>query len=202
MSLRLVEKGAEANLYRENGKLIKERIKKDYRIQELDLRLRRSRTKREGKLLERARRSGIHTPRIHETDLKKFTIKMEFVDGKLLRDLISEIDDLELNRLSVMMGSEIAKMHNSNIIHNDLTTSNIILYNDRLYFIDFGLGLISGRIEEKATDLVVLKKSLKSAHNEKFDLIWNGILKGYKNADRYSEIIKRINTIEKRARYT
>ncbi|HIE34406.1 MAG TPA: Kae1-associated serine/threonine protein kinase [Candidatus Altiarchaeales archaeon] len=202
MSLLPVAKGAEANLYRENGKLIKERIKKDYRIPELDLRLRRSRTKRESKLLERARRSGIYTPRIYETDLRNFTIKMEFIDGKLLRDLISEIDDSELDKLSVMIGNEIARMHNSNIIHNDLTTSNMILCNDRIYFIDFGLGLTSNRIEEKATDLVVLKKSLKAAHTRRFNLIWNSILRGYKNADRNSETIKRINTIEKRARYT
>lgn len=38
-----------------------------------------------------------------------------------------------------MIAIDIAKLHNGCIIHGDLTTSNIIMYNDKPFFIDFGL---------------------------------------------------------------
>ena len=47
----IVAQGAEAILYREDDILIKERIKKGYRIKELDEKLRKRRTRSEAKLL-------------------------------------------------------------------------------------------------------------------------------------------------------
>ena len=50
----LIAKGAEAELSREDGVVIKERIKKSYRIQELDDKLRKRRTALEARLLREA----------------------------------------------------------------------------------------------------------------------------------------------------
>ncbi|RLI92505.1 MAG: Kae1-associated kinase Bud32 [Candidatus Altiarchaeales archaeon] len=202
MVMELIAKGAEASLYLEGNRLIKHRIKKGYRIREIDTKLRKSRTQREAKLLENSRRKGISVPRVYKVDLDEKKIVMEFIDGKLIKDLIPSLPDSEIERIAEKMGETIAKLHGVNIIHNDLTTSNMILKNNEVFLIDFGLGVTSTRIEDKAMDMVVLKKSLSAAHIDKFDLIWDSLLRGYRSLGEYEEILERIATIVKRARYT
>ena len=46
-----IARGAEAVLYFDSGRLVKDRIKKNYRIDEIDCKLRRDRTKKEFRLL-------------------------------------------------------------------------------------------------------------------------------------------------------
>jgi len=199
--MKIVAKGAEANLYHDNGNLVKERIKKEYRVEELDERLRRLRTKRESKLLENAKRVGVPVPRIHRTDVKGKKIVMEFLDGRILKDVIDEGDEKAVKQLSMEIGGLIAKLHDHNIVHNDLTTSNMILKDNRVYFIDFGLGMTSTRVEDKAMDLVVLKKALHAAHTDRFEAMWDSIIDSYKKNSENKEILSRIKTIEKRGRY-
>ncbi len=191
-----IGRGAEANLYLECGKLVKHRIKKDYRICEIDIRIRKSRTKREAKLLERAGEL-ISVPMVFETDSTE-KIVMEFVEGKTVKEFMGSADDKEVKKISEKIGGYIRKLHEGGIVHNDLTTSNMIIRGGKLVFIDFGLGVFSKRLEEQAMDLVVLKKSLRAAHTERFEPIWESILAGY-GQDR--EIECRIKTIEKRVRY-
>lgn len=200
--MELIAKGAEANLYKVNGTLVKHRIKKKYRIRELDERLRRLRTKRESKLLENARRIGAKTPRIFKTDLKNNKIFMEFIEGKVVKDIFETVPEEEVALVAKKIGEMISILHNSNIVHNDLTTSNMLLQDNKIFFIDFGLGATSTRVEDKAMDLVVLKKSLKAAHTKRFDLIWSSILDSYKAKQlKKKEILSRMVTIEKRVRY-
>ena len=115
--------------------------------------------------------------------------------------MMSEANSEETRKIVNEIGKIIAKLHESDLIHNDLTTSNMLLHNEEVYIIDFGLGVMSKRLEDKAMDLVVLKKSLGAMYPKKFGIIWGGICKGYENYDNYLEIFKRIKTIEKRARY-
>ncbi|MEK6840274.1 MAG: serine/threonine protein kinase, partial [Nanoarchaeota archaeon] len=51
--MKIVGRGAEALLYREGDILVKERIIKNYRLPEIDQELRKLRTRREGKLLQK-----------------------------------------------------------------------------------------------------------------------------------------------------
>lgn len=51
---KIIGMGAEAILIHKDGKLIKKRTKKGYRIEILDEKLRKQRTKKESKLLEKA----------------------------------------------------------------------------------------------------------------------------------------------------
>lgn len=195
--MKIIAKGAEANLYLDNGRLVKERVKKEYRVEELDERLRRLRTRREGKLLENAMRAGVPVPRIYRTDVNGREIVMEFLDGKILKDVVEEGDGKAVKRLSREIGRLVAKLHSHNIVHNDLTTSNMIVRDNKVYLIDFGLGMTSTRLEDKAMDLVVLKKALHAAHTDRFKVVWDSISDSY--GDR--EVLSRIETIEKRARY-
>jgi len=48
----LIAQGAEAKLFKEDGFLIKERIKKSYRLPFLDKKLRKLRTRKEAKIIE------------------------------------------------------------------------------------------------------------------------------------------------------
>ncbi len=198
--MHFISRGAEAILYKKNDFLIKKRISKGYRIKELDNKLRKERTIREIKLLVESKRNGVCVPTVIEKDLKNFKIVMEFVDGDVLRDVLDKLTKKRLNMICKNIGESITKMHNAGIIHGDLTTSNMVLKNDHVYFIDFGLGKVSDKIEEKAVDLHLLKCALISKHNKIWDIIFKKIIESY-SAKGKEKILKRLEEIEKRGRY-
>jgi len=194
--MKIIKQGAEALIYKENNYLIKERIKKSYRIDDIDNRLRKSRTRSEFKLLQKTRNS----PKVFDFDDKKMKIKMEFIDGKLIKDILDNLRMEKRNLLLREIGGKIAKMHDRDIIHGDLTTSNMIL-KDRVYFIDFGLGFISNKIEDKAVDLHLLKQALESKHYRHFEESFREVLEGYKLSRDWKEVLRRLEKVEKRGRY-
>jgi len=197
VSEKLLRKGAEANLYLREGRLVKERVAKKYRIPEFDARLRKNRTSREGRLLQKASDAGVSVPKVYSVDEKSFKIVMEYVEGKLLKDVF-ESDEADVRLLARQVGATLRRLHDSGLVHNDLTTSNLILHGDKIYFIDFGLAFHSQRLEDAAMDLVVFKKSILATHTSKSEMIWASLLEGYKPS---KEILARISTIEKRVRY-
>ncbi len=198
--MEVIYQGAEAIIYREDDKIIKDRIPKRYRIKELDEEIRFGRTKREANLLREARRIGVNVPRVLEVEKSK--IVMEFIEGKKLKYVIDEIDEKEIEEISREIGEIIGKLHSNKIVHGDLTTSNFIYKEGKIYLIDFGLGFFSERIEDYSTDLLVLKESIIAAHNKYINLIWDNILKGYsENFDRFREVLERMEKIEQRGRY-
>ena len=63
------------------------------------------------------------------------------------------------------MGKTINNVHDLGIIHGDLTTSNMIIRNDKqIVLIDFGLSYFKDSAEDKAVDLYVLERAFKSTH--------------------------------------
>lgn len=204
---KIIARGAEAILYREKFEgqeaLVKERIKKSYRLPQMDLELRSQRTRREVRLLSEARRCGVLTPKVFSVDEKGCKIIMEFIKGKRLKELFNDDSEKDAADMAKRTGEQIALLHSGGIVHGDLTTGNMILKEGKIYFIDFGLGEFSQRIEDFATDLSVLKEAIKSTHFRRLDLLWSNIVKGYKSANPNSELImKRIEAIEKRGRYS
>jgi Kae1-associated kinase Bud32 len=182
-------RGAEAIIIEEDNKIIKKRVKKPYRNEKFDELLRKKRTKREAKILEKLK-DVVNVPKVFE--VKDDQIIMEKVNGSLLKDL-----KIENKEFWLKLGEEISKMHNKGIIHGDLTTKNIIIQDNKIYFIDFGLSFFSDKIEDKAMDLIVLKDILELENRiEKF----NWIIEGYKS-DKKEEIVKRMEKIEERGRY-
>ena len=116
---------------------------------------------------------------------------MEEIDGVMVKDVIDE-------DLAFKIGSEISKLHSADIIHGDITTSNIMFCDDKLVFIDFGLGRYSQLKEDKAVDLLVLKKALQSIDYNLAVKYFNSVLDGYND----DSIINTISDIESRGRYT
>lgn len=206
---KLISKGAEAYIYLTEFlglKAIKKvRIRKKYRSDYVDIRLRKSRTKREAKLLFMVKKRGIPAPSIYDLDLLNFTLVLEFIEGRLLRDvLVNNLLDKE-SEIEVFhrIGRYVGLMHNSNIIHGDLTTSNIMLTNhNRIVFIDFGLGGVTTSIEDKGIELRVLYTSLNSKHYDKILYLFEAFLEGYRGSNPDAEeIIKKFHEISKRGRY-
>jgi len=78
----------------------------------------------------------------------------------------------------------------------------MILLDDRVHFIDFGLGEKNGEIEAKGVDLHVLMEAIESTHS-KYSNCFEYVLEGYKNAlkDDANLVIKKIQDIVKRGRY-
>jgi len=197
----IVGRGAEAILEKKGDKLIKDRIKKGYRIAEIDNKLRKERTKKEMNLILAARRYRVNVPNVYEKTSE--TIEMEFINGKTVRDILDKLKPEDLKEICEKIGINISKLHSAGIIHGDLTTSNMILKDNEIYLIDFGLGDFSNKIENKAVDLHLLKEALISKHNKIWERCFEIIIETYKANVKDSElVINRLNQIEKRGRYS
>ena len=66
--MEVIAKGAEAVITLEGDSVRKERVKKSYRIKELDDRIRKQRTSLEASLLDKARRAGISVPLVTQIE--------------------------------------------------------------------------------------------------------------------------------------
>jgi Kae1-associated kinase Bud32 len=204
---KILTRGAEAILYKDEFEgqlcLVKERIRKGYRIPELDSALRSERTRHEARLLSEARRAGVATPAILSVDERECKIIMEFIDGPRLKELInSGISDERRAQLAERIGQATGKLHSHGIIHGDLTTSNMVLRGEKIYFIDFGLGELSTRAEAAGTDLAVLSEALRSTHFRYLSLLWQNFKKGYYKTNKQAEaVLAVLADIEKRGRY-
>ncbi len=199
-SIEIISIGAEAKIIKNGDLIIKERIKKSYRNEFIDNYLRKFRTRREAKLLYEAKKAGVPVPFI--IDLDDDRIVMSYIDGDRLRDIVDRLDKEKRTKIFEEIGRFVARLHLSGIVHGDLTTSNILIKDDKIFFIDFGLGDFTKDIEDIAVDLLLFKKCIRTSHYKYEEEILNAFFKGYceeyKNCE---EVIKRMNEIEKRGRY-
>ena len=195
--MKIIGQGAEAKLFLDKDKVVKDRITKKYRIPEIDNRIRGFRTRMEAKVISKLSDAGVPVPKLIDSDDKE-RIVIEYIDGTKLRDVL---DKKNYEKLMKELGEDIALLHNNDIIHGDLTTSNFI-FKDKIYFIDFGLSFFSHKIEDKAVDLHLLKQALESKHYEFWEDAYKVVLDNYKKkADKGEEIIERLEKVESRGRY-
>jgi Kae1-associated kinase Bud32 len=214
MERKIIQRGAEAILYREGGELVKDRVAKGYRLPELDSRIRRLRTRGEARMLDYAARSGLDVPRI--SDVGETSLRMDFIEGERVKDALNGMAESERDRTCGLIGAALAKMHTAGIAHGDFTTSNMILKNEplgsvdgcggkkdiRLYVIDFGLAKMSKKAEDHAVDLYLLYEALKAAHFKYLNRSWQYILQSYSgNYANAGAVLQRFGAIEKRRRY-
>jgi TP53 regulating kinase-like protein len=213
--MKLLKKGAEANLYLEDfseavhpagvGRVIvKHRINKRYRVPQLDLQLREGRTAIEAKLFADAKAAGVPAPAVYEVDRVGMRIVMEFVEGKQVKLVLDKLNPAERKRLCRCIGRQIARLHKAGMVHGDLTTSNMILTHEgKVFFVDFGLGEYNPSIEARGVDLHLLKRALQSIHFRITDEAYRAVLAGYKQEfGRGAEkVIERVEEIERRGRY-
>ncbi|MBI2628862.1 Kae1-associated serine/threonine protein kinase [Candidatus Pacearchaeota archaeon] len=201
---KLIQQGAEAKILldeKENS-IIKDRIEKSYRLPELDKKIRKLRTRQETKLLEKASKI-INSPNPSSLKFKDQTfIEMPFIEGKKLSDWLDKLKEKQAMNVCKKIGISLAQLHDNNIIHGDLTTSNLILdKNNEVWFIDFGLGFHSERTEDKAVDLHLIKEALEAKHFKNWEKYFSHILQGYKLSKNHKETIERLKKVESRGRY-
>ncbi len=194
-------KGAEADIFEaywdNKPAIIKNRVKKNYRIDKLDNKLRVERTKEEAKLLSDCKQYNVRTPFIYSVDINNKQLILEKIDAPQLHEIITDNKTDGLESLFNNIGEVVSNMHNGGIIHGDLTTSNILVDNNMPVFIDFGLGKYSDLLEDKGTDLLVFKKSLTTITPEMSEQYFKWFLSGYDD----KKVVKKIDEIEKRGRY-
>lgn len=201
---KIIAQGAEANIIHTGKFIIKHRIKKSYRHPELDRKLIKSRTKSEAKLLTKASEI-IPSPKpffIPNTDFTK--IKMPFIQGKKLSEHLDNFKTNQAKKICEQIGQNIAKIHQNDLIHGDLTTSNMIFSekDSLVYFIDFGLGFHSSRIEDKAVDLHLLRQALEAKHFKNWEILFKSVIKGYKSQNKEAEkVLQQLKKVESRGRY-
>ena len=108
--------------------IIKDRTPKSYRLPELDEKIRSRRTRSEAKLLDKASKI-INCPKpFFQPSIKNSTkIKMPYLKGQKLSENLNKFSLQKQKQIMKNLGRSIAKLHEANIIHGDLTTSNIIL---------------------------------------------------------------------------
>ena len=238
MEPKIIQQGAEAVIMLNDNLIIKDRIKKSYRIREIDERIRRLRTKSETKLLNKASEL-IDSPKPIFT--KEFNqIKMPFIKGKKLSEHLDNFPLKKQKQICKQIGRDIAKLHNANIIHGDLTTSNMILVekgvpahlssqmdkntsnkkfkrssltksgtepliSERsepiIYFIDFGLGFISHKFEDRAVDIHLLRQALEAKHFKNWGALFEQVIRGYKTSKDADKTLNQLIKVEKRGRY-
>jgi TP53 regulating kinase-like protein len=205
----LIKKGAEASLYlaKWHGKkvIMKKRLPKKYRLPELDEQIRTYRTVHEPQLMHEAKKAGVPTPIIFMVNVKKATIIMEFIKGKLVKQLLDNISESQRSNLCIAIGESIGRIHSSGIIHGDLTTSNMIQTSQgKIFFVDFGLGEKSKELEARGVDLHLMKRALQSTHFRFAEECFNIVVKGYSeilDAEIVKKVLAKIKQIERRGRY-
>ncbi|XP_053299236.1 EKC/KEOPS complex subunit TP53RK [Pleuronectes platessa] len=213
----LLKQGAEARVYRAQflgrSVIVKERFAKRYRHPGLDNKLTHRRTVQEVRSILRCRRGGISAPVVYFVDHTFHCIFLEEILGSLtVRDHIAftqqsdSCEDRELEQLAQRVGQILAKMHDEDVIHGDLTTSNMLLRRGQedkesdLVLIDFGLSYISSLPEDKGVDLYVLEKAFLSTHPNT-EALFKVLLKSYTaSSKKSSAVIKKLDEVRLRGR--
>jgi TP53 regulating kinase-like protein len=104
----------------------------------------------------------------------------------------------------VKIGESIAQLHSHGLIHGDLTTSNMIINpQNKLYFVDFGLGEKNSELEAQGVDLHLLKRALQSTHYQFWEECLQNVLCGYSSifGVEAEKVYEKIREIERRGRY-
>lgn len=200
----LLKRGAEATITADEflGRrvVVKKRDRKRYRDERLDARIIKQRIRNEVRSMAAARAAGIKVPWIYDTDLESGTIVMQYIDGQRLNSILYSLPDHGRISLERTFGGEIALLHRAGMAHGDLTTSNVIVAEGVLYFVDFSMASRHADLEHQGVDLRLLKEVYKSTHSE-FEAEYAEILRGYRENGGDQAVIDKASEIDRRARY-
>ncbi|GAA5937301.1 hypothetical protein JCM1841_006035 [Sporobolomyces salmonicolor] len=227
--------------------LLKHRFPKQYRHPTLDALLTRQRLTSEARALVRCLKAGVKVPALRVIDVREGVVGMEWVDGWSVREVLGggqeedqgvvdeeeedvaelaeEVDIGELlkekgveeDAMLAAIGAEIGKMHLAEIIHGDLTTSNMMVRllppsspsPFEVVIIDFGLSSASPMPEDRAVDLYVLERAFSSTHpvhpntRPHFERVLDGYARVVKERGKKGEwerVEKRLEEVRMRGR--
>ena len=198
--------GAEARLdsstWMGRDVVVKQRVVKGYRHPQLDRSIQSARIKNEARLILEARRAGIAVPVVYSIDIAGNRIVMEEIKGVRVKDALISLPDRDAVGVCERIGVIAAKLHANDIVHGDLTTSNMLLDGDRIVVIDFSLGMKSSELEDKGVDMHLLEEAFHSAHHDRSEL-YEAIKRSYVASYPVGRaVLDKVKEIEKRGRYT
>ncbi|ETV71953.1 BUD32 protein kinase [Aphanomyces astaci] len=198
-SWEVLSQGAEAIVYATDfaGRpcVIKERVVKTYRLRQLDKKLSHRRLVQEARCNFKCRKAGVDTPCIFLIDEAKGRLYMERIQGMSAKQYLYDsynatTQQYATDALAVcyQIGVAIARMHDADIVHGDLTTSNLMKKDSlsTITVIDFGLANSQPLPEDKAVDLYVMERAFQSTHVHSEPLVAE-ILRAYKAKSRRSD---------------
>lgn len=203
--MKVIRRGAEAEIRRDEfmGRqvLVKSRVPKAYRHPALDQSLRAHRTRVEARLLQEARSCGVPTPIVYDLDTVNAEIWMQEIVGPRAKDALLKASPEDVRAISQEIGRMVARLHSHGMTHGDLTTSNMILRDGRVFFIDLSLGSKAASLEEMGVDLHLLREAFQSAHSDimfAYDIIAETYAREYVGG---KEVLAKVRDIEERGRY-
>jgi len=223
--------------------LLKYRFRKNYRHSTLDASLTKMRVAGEARALLKCLRSGVNVPGLRFVDAIEGLLGIEWIEGKSIKYLLPsgaqeefdededgdgiDLDDashvmdeyplkefgISTDVLMDLIGVELAKMHMADIIHGDLTTSNMMLRHPssfhsqdatiptQVVLIDFGLSYHSSLVEDKAVDLYVLERAFSSTHPDS-EPLFTSVLNAYARelGAEWSALSRRLDDVRLRGR--
>lgn len=233
----LITQGAEGLLYRTTylapnlPAALKYRPSKPYRHPLLDARLTKQRILAEARILARCRRAGVAVPALYCLDEAGGWLLLEWIDGVPVRvgvnawlgtkteDEVLAVaeggeggDDHHLRGLMRRVGAAVGALHAAEVVHGDLTTSNMMLrpvaggagerdvLEGDIVIIDFGLASQGTHEEERAVDLYVLERAFLSTH-PRAEKLFGEVLEGYKTAFKASKgVLRKLEDVRMRGR--
>ncbi|KAI1311286.1 TP53 regulating kinase [Mortierella claussenii] len=138
-------------------------------------------------------------------DLDHSLIYMEYIEGTSVRDHLVTPQGTTTEaqqKVAIEIGRALGLMHNIDVIHGDLTTSNLLMRqgSGAVVLIDFGLSYVSQLIEDKAVDLYVLERAFSSTHPNT-EIMFAQILEAYGQSCKASkQILKKLEDVRLRGR--
>ncbi|KAI7830453.1 tp53rk protein-like protein [Gamsiella multidivaricata] len=205
----LIKQGAEAKVYLtpylQRKAIIKERFPKTYRHPTLDKKLTSRRVIQEARCLNRCQKAQIDTPTVYLVDVDRSLIYMEHIEGCSVREFLVTAEGQVPERQTALageIGRALGLMHNIDVVHGDLTTSNLLMREESgsVVLIDFGLSYVSQLIEDKAVDLYVLERAFISTHPNT-EVMFAQIIEAYgKSCKASKQILKKLEDVRLRGR--
>lgn len=207
--LTLLYRGAEADLFTfEMGPwkaVLKKRVRKGYRAIELDKRIRTERTSREALAMHAVKCLGVRAPTLLEINPNECSIIMTYVHGTSARSALDSTSPPDSKSILTDLGRQVGLLHGGDIVHGDLTTSNIIIDSGlRTHMLDFGMSSHTSEGEAMGADLHLLERSIATSHTSETRASIRAFLKGYAEsvgAARARAVFKKASTIARRGRY-
>jgi TP53 regulating kinase-like protein len=205
--VKLLYRGAEADLlvgdWAGEEAVFKFRKPLPYRLPELDEEIRGQRTIHEAQIIRDARSAGVRVPYLFYASPHESLLVMQHIDGPRLKSFLQSAKS-DSENVSKEFGMAVGKLHRAGLMHGDLTTSNVIVGDEGVYLIDFGLATHSLKLEDHAVDLRLIKETLVGAHSDVSSSVMSSFLTGYAlvvGEKRTKEVTRKLQEIERRGRY-
>ena len=101
---------------------------KRYRHPTLEASLSKRRLNQEARCILRARKNGVVAPCIYHIDYEAARIYMSFIVGTTLKEwLLGLPSPAEIDSHLKAVGQSLAGLHDADVVHGDLTSSNIMV---------------------------------------------------------------------------